>query len=137
MRKPTINGKLPEIIFSSSDLLTAKQIKKLVKEGLLKKLLPRVYTSNMLESEQTIVRKNLWMLMAHLFPSAILSHRSAMEFKLTDAANIYLTGENKKVYNWHGIKVRMIIGPQRLADDYPLFEQLYVSSLERVLLEKH
>ena len=51
MRKKTISGKLPEIIFSSSDILTTQQIKKLVKEGLLKKLLPKVYTANMLESE--------------------------------------------------------------------------------------
>lgn len=135
MRKKKIQERLPEIVFSSADTFTTKQIGKLVKERLLRKLIPRVYTSNNLEEDKVIIQKNLWMLIANLLPESMLSHRSAIEFKLTDAENIYLTGQNKKVYNWHGIKIRMTIGPQRLADDYPLYDQLYVSSLERALLE--
>ena len=135
MRKKQLQERLPEIIFSSADAYTTKQITKFVKAGLLRKLIPKVYTSNNLEEDRIIVQKNLWMLIAHLLPDSVLSHRSAIEFKLTDKGNIYLTGQNKKVYNWHGIKIRMTIGPARLEDDYPLYEQLYVSSLERALLE--
>ena len=135
MHKKKLKERLPEIVFSSSNLLTSRQIAKLVKEGLLRKIIPRVYTSNTLDSDKEIVRKNLWMLVANLFPDALVAYRSAIEFKLTSNKNLYIIGKSKKVYNWHGIKVRMTIGPTRLEDDYPLYEQLYVSSLERALLE--
>jgi hypothetical protein len=135
MHKKKLKERLPEIVFSSSNSLNSRQITNLVKVGLLRKLIPRVYTSNMIDADQDIIRKNLWMLIANLFPDTLIAYRSAIEFQLTAKDNLYLIGKSKKVYNWHGIKIRMTIGPARLSDDYPLYDQLYVSSLERALLE--
>lgn len=56
-----LQERLPEIVFSTTDNFTSKQISKLVKKGLLRKLLPRVYTANLVESNEVIVKKNLWM----------------------------------------------------------------------------
>ena len=135
MRKKMTPGQLPEIVFGSSQSYTSRQISKLVKEGHLRKLIPRVYTSNMHDPGHLIVKRNLWQLISHLFPGAILSHRSAIEFRPSKKGNVYLTWHNKKVYDWHNIKIKIAIGPKSLPDDYLLYEQLYASSLERAMLE--
>lgn len=135
MRKNLTGNGLPEIVFSSSDPVISKQINALVREKQLRKLLPKVYTSNMLESDEAIVKKNLWMLLSSIFPGSILSHRSALEFKISPKGNIYLTGKNRRVYRWPGVNIRVAEGPGPLEDDNPLFENLYASSLERAVLE--
>ncbi len=126
---------LPEIIFSSSDSATSQQLSKLLKAGTIRKLIPRVYTSNLVDEDTTIIKRNLWMLVSHLFPEAQLSHRSALEFSLSPKNRLYLSGNNKKTYKWGAIEIRMVLRPKKLTDDHPIFDQLYVSSFERALLE--
>jgi len=82
-----------------------------------------------------IVRRNLWKLIAHLFPSSTLSYSSALEFKASPAGNLYLTGKNRRTYDWPGISLRFTKGPENFEDDNPIIEDLYVASLERACLE--
>lgn len=126
---------LPEIIFSSSDTYTSRQISKLMKNGQLRKLLPKVYTSNHIETDEVIIKKNLWKILSNVFPGALLSHRSALEFTPSPQKNLYLTGKNRRVYRWPGVTIRITDGPIPENDDYPLFEQLHASSIERAMLE--
>ena len=126
---------LPEIVFSSSDSQVSQQISRLVRQGKLRKLLARVYTSNHEDSDEEIVRRNINRLISHLFPESILSHRSALEYIISPFGNLYLTGKQGRVYNWPGVKLRFTKGPGRQEGDLPLFDQLYVSSLERACLE--
>ncbi len=135
MRKKSAGVRLPEIVFSSADYNISKQISNLIKDGQLRKLLPKVYTSNFEESDKVIVKRNLWMLLSYVFPNAILSHRSALEFQHSPKQYIYLTGNQRRIYKWPGITIRMVDGSPRLVDDRQMFENLYVSSLERALLE--
>ena len=124
MRKKFRNERLPEIVFSSADSYTSQQINRLVKDKVLRKLLPRVYTSNHIEPDEAIIRKNIWMILSHLFPGALLSHRSAIEFGVTTNGNIYLTGKNRRVYKWSGVNIRVVNGPGHLDDDRPLYEKV-------------
>ncbi len=126
---------MTEIVFASSDPNISKQISSLVKSNQLRPLLPRVYTSNMDDNDAEIVRRNLWKLIAHLFPSSTLSYRSALEFKSSPAGNLYLTGKNRRTYDWPGISLRFTKGPEKLEDDHPIIKGLYVASLERACLE--
>jgi len=135
MRKKISADRLPEIVFSSVDSQVSQQISKLVRDGQLRKLLPRVYTSNLEDDDAEIVRKNSWLLLSHLFPGSLLSHRSALEFQPSPEGNLYLTGKNRRVYRWPGLTIKMTDGPGRLEDDHPVFESLYASSLERACLE--
>ena len=52
---------LQEIIFSSSDQKISKQISKLEKNGKIRKIAQRVYSSNLIEPPETIIRRNLFM----------------------------------------------------------------------------
>ncbi len=135
MRKKLKRSELPELIFGSSDVVQSQQIAQLKKEKLIRSIMPRVYTSNFEDTDEVIVRRNSLLLMSHLFPGSVLSHRSALEFKPSPMGNYYLTGKQRRVYQWPGLTVRMTKGPGPLEDDQLIYDELYASSLERACLE--
>jgi hypothetical protein len=67
---------LQEVVFSSSDSKLSKQISKLEKGGKLRKIAPRIYTSNFIDSPAIIVRRNLFSILGKLYPGSLLSHFS-------------------------------------------------------------
>lgn len=135
MRKKLSADELPELIFGSSDVVQSQRIAQLKKEKLVRSIMPRVYTSNFEDPDEVIVRRNSLLLLSHLFPGSVLSHRSALEFKPSPLGVYYLTGKQRRVYQWPGVTVRMTKGPGPLEDDQPFFDALFVSSLERACLE--
>lgn len=82
---------LPEIVFASSDSQLSRQISDFLEKGILRKLLPRVYTANLQEDVEKILERNLFLILGKLYPKAVLSHRSALEMKPTPKGNLYLT----------------------------------------------
>ena len=82
---------LPEIIFGTADKAQSKSISRMVRAGLVKRIHARVYTSNLEDSVDVIVRRNLYLILSRLFPRALLSHRTALEGKPAANGNIYLT----------------------------------------------
>ena len=126
---------LSELIFASSDPHQSQKIRRQLREGQLTQLLPRVYTSNLAEAPTLIVRRNLYELIAKLYPASLVSHRSALEFKLTPTDQFYLTGSQRRVLRWPGVTIRVAKGPDPLEDDQPLYPGLYASSAERACLE--
>ena len=126
---------LKEVIFSSSDSKTSKQISKLEKEGKIRKISPRVYTSNFNESDETIFRRNLFSILGSLYPGAVLSHRSAFEFEPTQAGYIFLTYKYTKKISLPGITVSFIEGPESFPGDNQISDGLYVSQKPRAFLE--
>ena len=129
-----LRQRLPEIIITGKSL-TPYQIKKLIDQGFIKKLLTRVYTSNLEDSKEVIVRRNWMLLTSKLFDGALLSHRTALEFQPSPKGNIYLTHNSRKVVSWPGLTIRMIKGYKAIEGDNEIMEGIYVSSLERACLE--
>ena len=108
---------LPEVIFSTSDKNLSKQIKKLEKEGVIRKIATRVYTPNLTEPPERIIRKNYLAIVSALYPGALLSHRSAMEIQPTKNNNIYLTYSYTKNIKLPGITLKFLKGKKRLESD--------------------
>ena len=126
---------LPEIIFASSDKAASQRISRLVRAGSLRKLLPRVYTSNFVDADETIVKRNIYALLAKLFPGALLSHRSALEGGPTSTGHIYMTYKYSRRVILPGYTVHLIKGAKPLPDDMPFVEGLFISSSHRAFLE--
>ena len=126
---------LQEIIFSSSDSATSQQISKLEKEGTIRKLANRVYTSNLVDSPEDITRRNLFHILGHLYPGALLSHRSAFEFAPTSSGQIFLTYSYTRKAQLPGITVRLLAGHKPIKGDTVFSGELYLSQRERALLE--
>ena len=81
---------LQEVIFSSSDSNISRQISLLEKEGEIRKIASRIYTSNFIDSNEDIVKRNLFTILGKLYPGSLLSHRSAIEFKPTSKGHIFI-----------------------------------------------
>lgn len=126
---------MQEIIFSSSDKALNREISKLEKNNKIRKIAPRIYTSNFDDSPDNIIRRNLFMILGKLFPGSLLSHRSALEFKPTSANQIFLTYSYTKNIQLPGITLRFLKGVGPIEGDNPMTEGLYVSQQERALLE--
>ncbi|MFN5647759.1 MAG: hypothetical protein ACK458_09615, partial [Sphingobacteriales bacterium] len=50
---------LQEVVFGSSDPVISRQIAKLLKQGKIKKIAPRVYTGRLQDEPSVIILKNL------------------------------------------------------------------------------
>ena len=126
---------LQEIIYGSSDSVVSRQISKLEKEGKIRKIAPRVYSANLTDSPEEIIRRNLFSVLGHLYPGALLSHRSAFEFKPTASNHIFLTYKYTRNITLPGITIRFLEGPGPIEGDNSFAGKLKVSQRERALLE--
>ncbi len=126
---------LQEIIFVTSDRALNRQLSKLEEEGQIKKIAPRIYTSNFNESEEIIIRRNIFTILGKLYPGAIVSHRSALEFKPTSANQIFVTYTYTKKIELPGITIRFMEGMSAIEGDNPFSGELFVSQQERAFLE--
>lgn len=125
---------LQEIIFASSDSNLSAQISKLVKEGKVKKIAPRLYTGKIHDNAEQIIRRNLFFILGRQYKEAVLSHRSAFEYKPTESGNIFLTYKYSKKVELPGITLRIMEGPGPIEGDKDIFG-LYVSQQARAFLE--
>lgn len=122
---------LLEVVVGSTEVRSSKQ----VKSGRLRKIATRVYTTNMDDSPEDIIRRNVFYILGQLYPHAVISHRSAFELKPTNEGDIFLTYKYTKKITLPGITVHLLQGPMGTDHDMPFIENLYISSTERRMLE--
>lgn len=128
-------SKLKEVIFGSKDPDQSRQLGKLLKDGAIRKIAPRIYSPNFEDSEADIIRRNLFTVLGNLFPGAVLSHRSAFEFKPTRTGQIFITYSYTRKTELPGVTLRFLEGSGPIEGDNPLSGELYVSQRARAFLE--
>ncbi|PCJ01097.1 MAG: cell filamentation protein Fic [Flavobacteriales bacterium] len=126
---------IKEIIFSSSNKSISKQISKLEKNGEIKKIAPRIYTSNFEDEPEEIIKRNIFTIIGTQYPNSVLSHRSALEFKPTTVGHIFVTYKYTKKIKLPGITIRFMEGNGPIDGDNPFSGKLFVSQQERAFLE--
>tara|TARA_B100000809_G_C15051816_1_gene499176 strand:- start:639 stop:1004 length:366 start_codon:yes stop_codon:yes gene_type:complete len=111
------NGQLhlQEIIYGSADSTISRQISKLEKEGKIRKIASRIYTSNFEDTPENIIQRNIFPILGNQYPGAVLSHRSAFEFKPTSSGQVFVTYKYTKKIKLPGITIRFMDG-QRLKE---------------------
>jgi hypothetical protein len=124
-----------EVIIASSDASTSSLIKKLKVEGKLAKIAPKVFTTNLNDTAENIIRRNLFYILGKLYPEAVLSHRTAFEFKPTSKGDVYLTYKYTKKIALPGITLHFLQGSTAIEGDYPFMGGLHISSEARAYLE--
>lgn len=125
---------ITEIIVGSSNKAESNRISRMVKQGMLKKIAPKIYTSNLTDTPEQIINRNIFFVLGKLFPKAVISHRSAFEFKPADG-HIFLTYSYTRVIKLPGVSVHLLNGRGGTDDDTPFIEGLYLSKPERAFLE--
>lgn len=102
---------------------------------MVRKLAPRIYTSNLEDSPEDIIRRNIFPILGNLYPDAVLSHRSAFEFAPTSTGQLFVTYKYTKKIKFPGITVRLMEGNPAIEGDVPFSGELMVSQRERAFLE--
>tara|TARA_B100000614_G_scaffold241208_1_gene242163 strand:+ start:863 stop:1114 length:252 start_codon:yes stop_codon:yes gene_type:complete len=68
---------LPEVFVSDKNL--TKFLYRSLKNGTIKKIGPKLYTKNLSDDQEYLVKKHLWMIIASYFPDGLITDRTAIE----------------------------------------------------------
>lgn len=110
---------LSEVIFSSADKAESKAISRMLKDGVIRKIAPRVYTTNLMDSPENITKRNLFIILGHLFSKTVISNRSAFEFQPTSGGHIFLTYSYNRNVSLPGVMVHLMEGHGGMPCDNP------------------
>lgn len=124
-----------EIIFASSNPEVSRAISRLLSEGKLRKIAPKIYSSNLVDSPESIVRRNILHILMWRFPGTVISHRSAHEMRITPSGDFFLTGKsNRNVKDLPGVTVHILKGPEPDEKDMR-YGNMFIASEYRWMLE--
>lgn len=124
-----------ELIFTSADRQESYKISKMLQEKKLRKIAPRIYSTNLEEEPSEIIKRNILEILGSLYEGAVLSHRSAFEFKPTATNQIFVTYSYTRKIKLPGVTINFLEGKGPVEGDNKLFGELYTSSKERAFLE--
>jgi hypothetical protein len=126
---------MSELIFASSNRKENYKISRMVQQKKIRKIAPRIYTTNFEEESSEIVRRNILEILGNLYPGSVLSHRSAFEFKPTVTNQIFITYTYTRKIKLPGVDINFLEGKGPVKGDNKMIGELYVSSKERAFLE--
>jgi hypothetical protein len=125
---------LDELFFNSLEPAEVKRLKYLQNAKRIRKIAPRVYTSDFETPPGDLVKRNLFRILDHLYPGIIISHRSAFEVKPTGTLKLFATYKYSRKIEYPGIIIKLIKGMGPLDDDIRI-GPLCASSRPRAFLE--
>jgi Fic family protein len=128
-------SKVQEVLLASSNRAESRRISTLLKKGELRKIAPRIYTSNFTDEPEVIIKRNWFHILSGLYPEALLSHRSALEFMPTPNGHIFLTYTYTQKIKLPGLTIHFLEGPSKIEGDHALFGNLHASQEARAFLE--
>lgn len=100
----------PEAFVSTTAI--SREVSRRLRAGRLRKLASRLYTTNMADPPETVIRRNLWSIVAGYFPGALVADRTALENEPAPDGSVFLVTGRGSVINLPGITLR----PRRGAD---------------------
>lgn len=127
--------------FGSADPLRSSEISRAVKAGKMRKLAPKIYTDDLKSPPEDIIRRNRLEIIAHFYPGAVISHRSAIEGNVSPRGKLHLTmpGAVTPVRELPGLEIRVWRGPPAQSDDIRTSfgdqAELFTASQARAMLE--
>lgn len=124
-----------EIVFGSADTRISTAISREVRAGRLRRIAPKLYTTNLKDAPASIIRRHLYRILAHYYPGAVVSHRSALEGGVGRDDTLFLTYKYTRRVALPGVTIRLLAGKGPVEGDNPFMEGLYFASRARALLE--
>lgn len=125
---------LPPLLFPGRTASERAELTRLKAAGLVRPIGPKLYTSVPKAEVKTLVRSSWALIVSRLFPKALISHFTALNYKLTDQGEIFLTANTQRDIALPGVTLRFIRGPAPINTDVE-FLGMKASSFERALLE--
>lgn len=132
-KSPVNLDTLPEVFVSNTELTSA--VSKAVQAGRLRKLGSRLYTRNMTEAPEKIVKRNWYTLLKDYFPDALIADRTALENSPAADGSVFIISTGTRAVELPGITFRPRTGPPPLENDRPFLGGVRLSSAPRAWLE--
>jgi hypothetical protein len=129
---PKSPASLPEVFVATA--ANSHLIRRMRLAGLVRKLRPRIFTRNLQDAPEEIIRRNLWHLTGELLPGAVVSHRTALELKPVQDT-IFVTDDVGGKLVLPGLTIIRSRGPGPVDGDRPFINGLFLASRPRAVLE--
>jgi len=124
---------LPEVFESNPQI--RHEVGRAFSKGELRRVRSGIYTTNISDPIEQVVKRNLWNIVAMTSPGAVLTHRTALLAGPTPSGTVFLSGTYARVIDdIPGLKIRQIKGPGPLPGD-SRFLKLHIASQARALIE--
>jgi len=123
----------PEVFVSSSAL--SKAAGAAVARGELRKLGSRLYTRNLTEDPERLVRRYWYFLIGGYYPDALIADRTALENKPAVDGSVFLVSEGTREVELPGLTFRPRKGPPAIDSDRAFPGGARLSSIPRAYLE--
>lgn len=124
---------LPEVFVSNTSL--RKTIFRYVRDGKLRKLASRLYTKNLVDPPEVVIKRNLWIIVSIYFPGGLIADRTALKNTPTSDGSIFLISSQRSKVKLPGITLCPRLGHGPLPTDKPFIGGLFLSSQPRAFLE--
>jgi hypothetical protein len=123
----------PEIFISNTAI--SKAVYEAVERGDLRKIGSRLYTRNLTEEPERLVRRNWYHLITGYYPDALITDRTALENKPAQDGSIFLISDKKSEIELPGMTLRPRKGSGPLDTDRPFVGGARLASTARAYLE--
>jgi hypothetical protein len=127
----------PEVFLSTADISAA--VGRAVAAGRARKVGPRLYTRNVEEPLETVIRRNWQRIAAAYFPEAVVVDRSAFEAGPAEDGSLFLDAgpayRRRKLVALPGLTLRPRRGPGPVQADMPYFDGLHFAGPGRKFLD--
>lgn len=124
---------LPEVFVSHTDI--SSQVSQAVSSGELKKIGSRLYTKNLTDDPQVIVKRHWYNLLSEYYPDALISDRTALENKPATDGSVFIISSKKRITEIPGLIFNPRKGHGPLESDRPFINGIWISSEARAYLE--
>jgi hypothetical protein len=125
----------PEIFFSTT--ASSRAIRRLLEGGRVRHVAGRLYTKNLTDPLEDVVRRNVWDIAAGYFPGAVIVDRTAFDLRPSgEEGSVFLCAHTRRVVRLPGLVLNCRRGPGPASGDRPFMGGgLYLSSWPRRFLE--
>jgi hypothetical protein len=124
------------LLFGSSDTAQATQLARLIKRKAARKLASRIYTTDLINAPEDIIREELPAVVRHFYPGAVIGYRTAIEAKPSLGGFYHLThGGKDRTHELPGVTLRIWQGAPAGAGDTQVGADFFMASRPRALLE--
>jgi fido (protein-threonine AMPylation protein) len=106
-----------------------------VARGEIRRIARGLYTRNLTDPVEHVIRQNLYPTIAALYPGAVIADRSARLGRPAEDGSLFLVHDRTAEATLPGLVLRPRKGPGPIKGDLPLPAGLHMSSIPRALLE--
>lgn len=121
-----------EIIFT--DETNRFALSQATRRGTLRRISRGIYTRSR-DDLSAVVRRNIWVIVAHEFPGAVITDRCARRHAVSDVGMLTVVHDRTRAMTLPGLTIAPRRGPGQLPGDIPIAPGLWGASAERGMLE--